>query len=179
MDDVWMEHFLRNRFLPNKKHFRYYQFWGTDELRRNVTVLMNTLFEPSLTLSHEDVRKLSKLLYKKCHAESLLQVFLQNGAIWSMDNLSYFLADDGDAFLCPVPSYTGYFQPGATRWGVDLVSIPLEHNPVRLSSWVPCQRVDWKGSTVNGSTEKSRIQKGLPNKRVDQIKESTGIGSTK
>jgi DNA-binding transcriptional MocR family regulator len=55
----------------------------------------------------------------------MMQVFVLNGALLSLDILSYLLADEGDVFLCPVPGYNGYFQAGVQRWGIHMASVPL------------------------------------------------------
>ncbi|CAL8111340.1 unnamed protein product [Orchesella dallaii] len=110
MDDVWLERLNTIPvYEPNYKHFRYYQFWGPDTFRRKLADFMTHFFKPKSPINFENL-------------------FILNGALVSVDILSFLLTDAKDVFLCPVPGYNGYFQAGTQRWETEVVSIPLTSN---------------------------------------------------
>lgn len=57
---------------------------------------------------------------------NILQLYVLNGAMLSLDILAFLLADEKDVFLCPVPGYNSYFQAGKQRWNIEIISVPFD-----------------------------------------------------
>lgn len=93
MDDVWLNRFEEIRpYKPDKSHFRYYQFWGIDELLQKLASFMTKYFKPWNTeISVDNVSKISETCTNFLE-KSELDMFLQCTTLHYTINTIYLVA---------------------------------------------------------------------------------------
>ncbi|XP_037033778.1 1-aminocyclopropane-1-carboxylate synthase-like protein 1 isoform X2 [Bradysia coprophila] len=109
MDEVWLNRFHEiEPFKVDQSHFRYYQFWGTNDFLQELASFMTKCFKP-------------------WKAEiSMENLLIFNGALLTLDLLGCLLGDANDVFLCPSPAYPSYFHACVQRWDIEMVTVPLK-----------------------------------------------------
>ncbi|KAJ6646821.1 putative inactive 1-aminocyclopropane-1-carboxylate synthase-like protein 2 [Pseudolycoriella hygida] len=109
MDDVWLNRLQEIQpYKADKSHFRYYQFWGTNDFLKSLSTFMTTFFKP-------------------WNGEiSIDNLLVFNGALLTLDLLGCLLGDTNDVFLCPSPAYSSYFHACVQRWDIEMVIVPMK-----------------------------------------------------